>query len=298
MGLQVQDLTYPAHVSEGLDVLAGAVSAAERIFLFLPYEGAVVPGPRWNRHRPSRALVQELKEMCDMRHLSVYVVSERGVSQLRSLLSVSGLGFVGQRGLEIAKPGRSTVYPIEPGKMRQLIHRLELEAHRSLKGSDTIAFESRDFALVMRLGVSDPAIAREASLRLVNMVREFDTEGRLEILHEGDVVEARVAGWHQGDAIARILKEADPADSLVVYIGSDVTDEDTFEIVERWGEPGDRDLPWFPELDGSDEAAPPRALTVLVTDKPRPTKASLFVRTPDEVCEFIASLGAMVSALL
>ena len=51
-------------------------------------------------------------------------------------------------------------------------------------------------------------------------------------------------------------------------------------------------------LDNEEEEEPPHALTILVAERPRPTMASLFVRGPHEVYEFLSSLAAIASALM
>jgi trehalose-phosphatase len=107
-----------------------------------------------------------------------------------------------------------------------------------------------------------------------------------------------MAGWHKGDAVSHVLKAADIEDSLVIYIGDDVTDEEAFEAVHGWSEMDEVGEPWFMPGDEDQEEEPPRALTILVAERPRPTMASLFVRDPHEVYEFLSSLAAIATALL
>jgi trehalose-phosphatase len=159
-------------------------------------------------------------------------------------------------------------------------------------------FENRGFALAMRHVSVASSSAREASLRFVRMVRELDTERTLEILYGDGVVEARVAGWHKGDAICHVLREHESVDALAIYIGNDVTDEDAFEAVCSWAEARHEETPWFLGWDDDEPDPAPRELTILVSEQPRPTRASLFVRSPSEVYEFLASLAAIASALL
>jgi len=61
-----------------------------------------------------------------------------------------------------------------------------------------------------------------------------------------------MAGWHKGDAVSHILKSVDAEDSLAIYIGDDVTDEEAFEAVRAWADIDGYDEPWFIP-DGEDE---------------------------------------------
>ena len=108
-----------------------------------------------------------------------------------------------------------------------------------------------------------------------------------------------MAGWHKGDAVSHILRAADIEDSLAIYIGDDVTDEDAFEAVLNWAEFDDGpDAPWFASNGSEEDEEPLHALTILVADRPRPTYASMFVRSPHEVYEFLSSLAAIASTIL
>lgn len=194
MALKVAGLSYPRHVSEEVDLLAQALGTAERVFLFLDYEGTLVPGARGADDRPSAAVVRKLDQLARVDSFSVYVVSDRSVGEIKKLLGLQRIGYIGQRGLEISGPGRPTTYPIDPDSVSQMIHRLELEAHRWIGTTTEAVFENRGFALAMRHVSVASSSAREASLRFARMVRELDTERTLEILYGDGVVEARVAG--------------------------------------------------------------------------------------------------------
>ena len=86
-------------------------------------------------------------------------------------------------------------------------------------------------------------------------------------------------------------------ESLAIYLGDDVTDEEVFEAIGQWAESSEEELSWFTGPDDEDEEVA-RALTILVADEPRPTAATLFVRNPKEVYEFLSSLAAIASTLL
>ncbi len=291
-------LAYPRHVSEEVDLLARALGAAREFHLFLDYGGTLVPGPVGPESKPDPGLLDRIEDLCEVESCSVYVVSGRTVEELDAAFGIPSLGFVGQRGFEIRRPEEPIVYPVEPGTAGTLLHHVELDAHRCLGDCDGLDIVSRGFGLALNLACEEASVERDAVRCFVKLVRSLDTQRQLEILYGEKTVEARIAGWHKGDAVGHILREDDLEDGLAIYVGDDVTDEDAFEALALWSQDEELDAPWY--LAGVDEEdeEPPRGISILVAPQPRPTMASLFVRGPDEVFEFLSSLSAITSALL
>lgn len=298
MVVKVLGLDYPRHISEEVDLLARALGGAGRVFLFLDYDGTLVPGTPEPGTRPSPQIRRRLEQLSRVRSFSVFVVSGRTVAELDELLGVPGLGLVGQRGFEIRAPGRPIVYPVGPDTTDNVVQRLELEAHRFLGAYPDIEFENRGFALTLHLRCSDPKARKDVTQRFVEIVRELDTRRRLEIFYRGRSLEVGVGGWNKGDAVKHILKGSEAEEALAIYIGDDVTDEEAFEALASWSGDGTPDISWVLSEDDVEDEDVPRSLTILVAKEPRPTKAMLFVRGPDEVHEFLSSLAAIASAIL
>jgi trehalose 6-phosphate phosphatase len=299
MVVKVAGLSYPKHVSEEVDLLAQALGAAAEVYLFLDYGGTLVADSPDDVIVPPEALRTKLEQLGNEDSFSVFVLSGRTVDELDELLMVDNIGLVGQRGFEIRRAFSETEYPVDPELKGELIDHLELNAHRALDGFHGVSIENRGFALSVKFGNRlDRAKRREVSRIFGRITRELDGGGRLETLFGERTVEARIAGWHKGDAVGHILRGADPDNSLAIYIGDDVTDEDAFEAVREWSDDNSTAEPWMIIGDPDEDDEPPHALTILVAQRPRPTMASLFVRGPNEVYEFLSSLAAIASALM
>ena len=290
--------SYPRHVSEEVDLLARALGSAAEVFLFVDYGGTLAHGVPGEMPHPEPGVLAKLEQLGNEESFSVFVLSGRTVDELDALLGVENIGLIGQRGFEIRRKYSEIEYPVDPESLGGLIHHLELNAHGRLEQFRGVSIENRGFALALHLNHKDAALDREASREFLRLVRDLDVHHQLEVLYGNRIVEARLAGWHKGDAVSHILKAADVEDSLAIYIGDDVTDEEAFEAVLGWAEIDGLDEPWFMPGDSDDDEEPPHALTILAAERPRPTKASLFVRGPHEVYEFLSSLAAIASALL
>ena len=291
-------LEYPRHLSEEVGVLSRALGGAISVRLFLDYDGTLVSGPRNAPLRPSEGVLEKLRQLCKAEGFSVFIVSGRSVEELRSLVDVPGLGFIGRRGFEIAMPGLPVIFPVDTSVATELIHHIELEMSGLLHSAPDTQLENRGYGLVLHTRGPAGEVGREVVQRFTELVGQLDTLRILEMFYGDGTVEIRIAGWSKGDVLSHMLANANPDLDLTIYVGDDVTDEDAFAAVERWsGENADME-PWFMISDDYDDDHIPGAITILVTEKPRPSLASLFVRDTDEVYEFLSSLSAMVAIVL
>ncbi|MCD4691029.1 trehalose-phosphatase [bacterium] len=296
MIVEVGTLEYPRHVTEEVDLLSRALGAAGDVYLFLDYDGTLVSGPRGAALTPRGSVLRRLVQLSEVESFSVYIMSGRSVEELQHLVGVPSIGYIGQRGFEIATPGRPVVYPVDGEAAALVLHHVELEAHGLLGSLPRIELENRGYGLVLHTALAERSVVNQAVQQFTDTIRRVDTASTLEVLYGDGVVEARMAGWGKGDAIMHVLREADVGSALAIYIGDDVTDEDAFEAIAVWAEAAESEIPWFAAGDEEDDI--PAALSILVAEKPRPTGAELFVRSPQEVHEFLASLSAIASTLL
>ena len=290
------ELAYPRHVSEEVDLLAEALSGAAHVFVFLDYSGTLVPNARERDVRPHPDVLRKLAQLASVQSFSVFVMGEQTVRELKDMVGIAGVGYIGQRGCEICEVGGPTFYPVGPEDLDTLVRRLELEVHRRLDSYPGVRVENRGFALAVHYGDLAAHAADGLSGIVADLVRRLDLQGRLEILYGDGVIEVCLSGWHKGDAVGYILGRAAAEESLAIYLGDDVTDEEAFETVDSWSENSPGGSPWFMPSDEEDDVT--RSLTILVAGEPRPTAAMLFVRSPQEVYEFLSSLAAIASTLL
>jgi trehalose-phosphatase len=75
-------------------------------------------------------------------------------------------------------------------------------------------------------------------------------------------MEIRAPDRNKGDAV-RILLEEEPEEAVAAYLGDDRTDEDAFKALKG------------------------RGLGILVAEEPRPTEATVLLKPPDGVIDFL-----------
>ena len=299
MVVETPRLSFPKHVTEEIDLLSRALGGAYRIFLFADYGGTLVPRGTSPDTEPPSFLLKRLEKLSHVDAFSVFVLSARTVDELDGMFGLDGVGLIGQGGFEIRKPGGETSYPVDAGTTGSLLHHLELEAHGGLGREPGVKVLNKGFAIVVEHSACAPDAVRRTTRRFSELVRALDEHNRMEVIYRPDRVEARLAGWRKGDAVRHILREASTEDSLAIYIGDDVTDEEAFEALLDWSDDGDGGSSvWMIGDPDDDDESVPNALPILVSPTPRPTKATLFVRSPHEVYEFLSSMTAIATALL
>ena len=225
--------------------------------VFLDYDGTLSPiAPR-----PELATLPE--EMRDVvRRLAqrypVAILSGRGREDVASMVGLDGIAYAGSHGYDIAGPG----FRHEVGDgIPETIDSAAGELNRELAGLDGVIVEPKRFAVSIHF-----RLAKDEDLPVVERVVD-EVAARHPGLRKGHgkkLFELRPdLDWDKGKAL-RWLMEAlklDPAQTVPLYIGDDITDEDAFKVVE---------------------------VGILVAEEPRETLASYSLRDTDEVRRFLA----------
>lgn len=154
----------------------------------------------------------------------VAVVSGRPAAEVRALVGLDGVVYVGNHGLERWRDGRVEIRP-EAGD-GALVAKVAADLRRRLAGQPGIWLETKGSTLAIHYRQAPvPAIARAAVLRHARA-----HGAALEIAEGKKVVELRPRGWGGKPAAVRELVDAYRLRG-VVYAGDDRSDLDVFNQV-------------------------------------------------------------------
>jgi trehalose 6-phosphate synthase/phosphatase len=207
--------------------LAPWLSQRPSVALFLDYDGTLTPiAERPEDARPSEALRDVLLSAARAPHLDTVIVSGRALAEVRQLVGVEGLTYVGNHGFEVEGPGISFRHP----ELEVLLPALE-EAARDLEalGAHGAVVERKGPTLAYHVR-RVPASRREAAMRRAEAVarrRELVAARGLEVVDIRPPLD-----WHKGRAVLYVLVHRHgaewPARVRALYLGDDSTDHDAF----------------------------------------------------------------------
>lgn len=260
-GFSVKTLKTLAKVWDREAEIRQRLSGRE-IIVFLDYDGTLTPIVEDYRKAylsdEMRETVRELATRC-----RVGVISGRDLHDLRELVGLERVLYAGSHGFDIELPGelRET---LEKGK--KFLPDLDAAEERLKGGLSDIegcAIERKRFAIAVHYR----RVAADEVARVEKIVDDvIDDRRRLRKGHGKKVfqVQPRLS-WNKGRAVEWLLERLDlnREDTLPLYVGDDLTDEDAFRSLAGNG------------------------ISIAVGEEERPTSAQYALATTDEVGRFL-----------
>ena len=205
-----------------------------RLVLFLDFDGTLVPIAARPEHVTLNATVRRRLDRL-ARLIPVIVVSGRSVGDLRRIIGLRRLHYIGLHGFSYAKPGRSTSW-LAARPPRQMVRRWK-QALNNVAGLV-------DGAWVEDKGISVALHDRQVKARARPRLRRCAIEAlggwlsgkQIRLLRGKQVLEVLPAiDCDKGTAVSRLLQEPWARCRVPVYLGDDVTDLPALALAGRSG---------------------------------------------------------------
>jgi trehalose-phosphatase len=220
------------YLFDRIEKIFARLKRAKCIFFFIDYDGTLTPIVS----RPEQALLSEktktlLLALKKNPRFFLAIVSGRSLKDIRNLVGLKKIYYVGNHGLEIFTPRKGTKQIISEKIVRELA-RIRNRLNNLLKNVDGIQIENKGCILTIHYRNVDP---RRVPPILMALKKEIKDSGLPLCLGYGKMVfeikpESTV---NKGTAVLELLNQVDQDGVLPLYIGDDQTDEDAFKVLKK-----------------------------------------------------------------
>jgi trehalose 6-phosphate phosphatase len=238
---------------------------ARRCILMLDYDGTLAP---FHEDRdqavPYRGVVPLLERIMEDNGTRLVIVSGRWTRDILRLLPLRCKPEIfGSHGLERLLPdGRYQVLNLGEKMIAGLAEIDEM----AINGGLEERIERKPGCLALHWRGLDEQTIKGLRQIVQDEWQKVATQSGLSVTEFNGGMEIRAPDRNKGDAVQMLLEE-EPEDAIAVYLGDDKTDEDAFEALTG------------------------RGLGVLVTDKARTSSASIYLKPPLGVLDFLKKWG-------
>ncbi len=237
------------------------------ILLFLDYDGTLTPIVE----TPDKAIIsKEKKDLLDKLstspHCRVAIISGRSLRDIKAIVGLKDIIYVGNHGLEIEGPKIKFESQVSP-RLKSIIRHIHEEAVSKLSKIKGVLIEDKGLTISVHYRLVDEKDIPELKSILTEITGPYIVRDKIKINSGKKVYEIRPpAMWDKGKVVLWLLARQqfllERNKILPVYIGDDVTDEDAFKALKKKG------------------------LTIFVGEQAS-SEAQYYLKTTEEVAEFL-----------
>ena len=222
------------YLFDRIEKILARLKRAKCIFFFLDYDGTLTPIVS----SPEQAILSEetkalLLDLKKNPKFLLAIVSGRSLRDIRKLVSLKRIYYVGNHGLEIFTPKKGTKQLIPEEVFRELA-RIRNRLNSEMKDIEGILIEDKGSILTIHYRNVDPKCVPPILMALKQEIK--GSKIPLGLGYGKMVFEIRPQSTaNKGTAVLELLNQIDRDEILPLYIGDDQTDEDAFKALKKIG---------------------------------------------------------------
>ncbi len=243
------------------------LGSGKRIAVFLDYDGTLTPIVE----TPDKAILSEEMKQTIVelsKHCMLAIISGRDLRDVKRIVGIDSIIYAGSHGFEIAGPKGLHVENQIGIEFLPILDIVEKKLFHELSSIQGVLVERKKFTIAVHYRlveekkvnmvekVVDKILKKHSELRKGYGKKVFELQPKIK--------------WDKGKALLWLFSslKLDINKILTIYIGDDITDEDVFKAIRKFG------------------------IGILVCDKESPTSvsASYMLKNTDEVREFLLNL--------
>jgi trehalose 6-phosphate phosphatase len=261
------------HLLSAWPTVAENINRSRHILFLSDFDGTLAPIVE----KPEMAVMPEdtrslLQSLTSQKHCTVGIISGRALADLKQKVNVKGVIYAGNHGFEIEGPGLNFINPIadEIRPFFRIMRQILALTLGSIKG---VLVEDKGITLSVHYRQVDDEKAKDVASLVEKTINGPAVHGLFKVTPGKKVYEVRPAvNWDKGKAIRLLMKRYGKGGRnsglLPIYLGDDLTDEDGFKIIEKYG----------------------TGISVKVGEQSSGSVARYFLRSPQEVHNFLIKL--------
>lgn len=214
--------------------------AAQNLFLFLDYDGTLAP----IEDSPEKALLPKttkkvLEEFTQDPRCRVSIVSGRALSDIKKLIGLEKIAYVGNHGLEIDAP-KLDFKGFNLSRTREILEYFKWEINKELIFFKGAFLEDKGFSLSVHYRQLNEDQTEVFKVLLNEITRPFLLRQEIRMGLGKKVFEIKPPiDWDKGKAVLWLRDEYKRHFNMEnissIYIGDDATDEDAFKALKNKG---------------------------------------------------------------
>jgi trehalose 6-phosphate phosphatase len=249
------------------------IQRARHVLFLTDFDGTLTPIVE----KPELAVLPEatrnlLQALTSQGHFTVGIISGRALADLKRKVNVDGAIYAGNHGFEIEGPGLNFVNPIvdEIKPFYRIIRQILGLTLGTIKG---VFVEDKGITLSVHYRMVDKDKVKDVERLVQGAIKRPKLLGLFKMTSGKKVYEVRPSvKWDKGKAIRLLMERYGQGKRnsglLPMYLGDDLTDEDGFQVIEKYG----------------------NGITVHVGEPNSNSMARYFLKSPDEVQKFLVKL--------
>lgn len=216
------------------------IRQAGQLALFLDYDGtltAIADHP--DKARLSGPLKKCLRELSGRSGIWVALVSGRGLRDLKKKVSIPGLCYVGNHGLEVQGPKFRHIHPAAQ-KSRPVLRRICRLLKKTFQPLPGVWVEDKGRTLSVHHRQASERDRLQAQALFHQVLAPYRLKRQVRVTFGKMVFEVRPpVHWTKGTVVAWLLARQTALSRgqkvLPIYVGDDLTDEDAFKALRGRG---------------------------------------------------------------
>jgi trehalose 6-phosphate phosphatase len=212
------------------------VSEAERLWLFLDYDGTLVKFSRApDIILPDPKVIELIKRFVSSNRIRLAIVSGRRLRDIQTLLPVPGIFLAGTYGIELLTPEGERIQREDYALIRPYLDNLKPHWEEIIDGHSGFYLEDKGWALALHARFASP---REATRVISSIQQTLDQElitSQYRLIKYNKFLEVSSTMANKGKTVSFLLNSFPMPGARLVYIGDDDNDSEAFESIHSHG---------------------------------------------------------------